>query len=76
MHIGGTDNLSLNTPLATTLHSGQQHQGKLRSLLEWRSGGVALNDGNTLGFKQMNQATHAELKTYRAYRKTVWVIGR
>ncbi len=64
MHIGGTDNPVIKHPISNHPYiPGSSIKGKLRSLLEWRSGGVALNDGNTLGFKQMNQATHAETKT-------------
>jgi CRISPR-associated protein Csm3 len=63
MHIGGTDNPIIKHPITKEPYiPGSSLKGKLRSLLEWRSGGVALNGGGVLGFKAIAQAPNSESK--------------
>lgn len=64
MHIGGTDNPVIKHPITNQPYiPGSSIKGKLRSLLEWRSGGVALNEGGTLGAKHIAKGKDDEVKT-------------
>lgn len=56
MHIGGTDNPVLKHPLTLEPYiPGSSIKGKIRSLLEWELGVVALTDGDPLGFKHIGK---------------------
>lgn len=63
MHIGGTDNPVIKHPITNAPYiPGSSLKGKLRSLLEWRSGGVALNNGGTLGYQDIAKGKNDEVK--------------
>ncbi len=54
MHIGGTDNPVVAHPLTRQPYiPGSSLKGKIRSLLEWELGTVAVSDGAALGFKHI-----------------------
>lgn len=54
MHIGGTDNPVIKNPVNNQPYiPGSSIKGKLRSLLEWQFGLVALTQGKPLGFRQV-----------------------
>ncbi len=54
MHIGGTDNPVVAHPLTREPYiPGSSLKGKLRSLLEWELGSVAVTEGNPLGFRDL-----------------------
>jgi CRISPR-associated protein Csm3 len=56
MHIGGTDNPVIKNPITQEPYiPGSSIKGKMRSLLEWRAGVVALTDGKPLGFAHMER---------------------
>jgi len=51
MHIGGTDNPVIKNPITQEPYiPGSSIKGKKRSLLEWRSGVIAVTEGKPLGF--------------------------
>src|SRR5579884_2591020 len=55
MHIGGTDNPVIKHPV--TQHPyipGSSIKGKIRSLLEWKSGTVGPTEGAPVGFKHID----------------------
>ncbi|OFC30695.1 type III-A CRISPR-associated RAMP protein Csm3 [Acidithiobacillus caldus] len=61
MHIGGTDNPVVVHPLTREPYiPGSSLKGKIRSLLEWELGAVAITRGNPFGFAHL-----AELPTER-----------
>jgi CRISPR-associated protein Csm3 len=54
MHIGGTDNPVIKNPVTGYPYiPGSSLKGKMRSLLEWRAGVVALTQGKPLGFRDV-----------------------
>lgn len=56
MHIGGIDNSVIKNPITQSPYiPGSSLKGKIRSLLEWRSG--AITDGNPLSLKHLETAT-------------------
>jgi CRISPR-associated protein Csm3 len=56
MHIGGTDNPVIKNPVTNQPYiPGSSIKGKMRSLLEWRAGVVALTNGKPLGFQHIRQ---------------------
>jgi CRISPR-associated protein Csm3 len=56
MHIGGTDNPVIKNPVTNEPYiPGSSIKGKMRSLLEWRSGVVGITEGKPLGFKHMSK---------------------
>jgi len=61
MHIGGTDNPVIKNPVTNQPYiPGSSLKGKMRSLLEWRAGVVALTDGKPLGFQHIRQLEGAQ----------------
>lgn len=56
MHIGGTDNPVLKHPHTNEPYiPGSSLKGKMRSLLEWRAGVVAVSGGSPIGFKHLEK---------------------
>ena len=56
IHIGGTDNPVIKNPITQEPYiPGSSIKGKLRSLLEWQLGVVALTDGQPLSFKHLKK---------------------
>lgn len=56
MHIGGTDNPVLKHPHTNEPYiPGSSLKGKMRSLLEWRAGVVAVSNGSPIGFKHLEK---------------------
>lgn len=56
MHIGGTDNPVVAHPLTREPYiPGSSLKGKIRSLLEWELGTVAVSDGAALGFRDVSR---------------------
>ncbi len=56
MHIGGTDNPVIKNPITNQPYiPGSSLKGKMRSLLEWRAGTVALSKGKPLGINHISQ---------------------
>ncbi len=54
MHIGGTDNPVIKNPITQEPYiPGSSLKGKMRSLLEWRAGVVALTNGKPLSFSHI-----------------------
>ena len=56
MHIGGIDNSVIKNPITQSPYiPGSSLKGKIRSLLEWRSG--AVTDGKPLSLEHLNKAS-------------------
>ncbi|MEO5369980.1 MAG: type III-A CRISPR-associated RAMP protein Csm3 [Magnetococcus sp. DMHC-1] len=56
MHIGGSDNPVIKHPHTNQPYiPGSSLKGKIRSLLEWRSGLAAVNGGSPVGYKFYDQ---------------------
>ena len=56
IHIGGTDNPVIKNPITQEPYiPGSSIKGKIRSLLEWQLGVVALTDGQPLSFKHLKR---------------------
>ncbi len=56
MHIGGTDNPVIKNSITQEPYiPGSSIKGKMRSLLEWRAGVVAVTEGKPLGFSHIAQ---------------------
>lgn len=54
MHIGGTDSPVIKNPITSEPYiPGSSIKGKIRSLLEWRAGVVAISKGNPIGFNDL-----------------------
>lgn len=54
MHIGGTDNPVIKNPVNKQPYiPGSSLKGKMRSLMEWRAGVVAVANGQPLGFSHI-----------------------
>jgi CRISPR-associated protein Csm3 len=54
MHIGGTDNPVVKNPVTGHPYiPGSSLKGKMRSLMEWSAGVVALTEGRPLGFRDL-----------------------
>jgi CRISPR-associated protein Csm3 len=63
MRIGGVDNTVIQTPAhPVPLHPGSSLKGKMRSLLEWRSGAVKEEALGWKDFDGANQRHQAEVK--------------
>lgn len=63
MHIGGTDNPVIKNPITQEPYiPGSSIKGKMRSLLEWRSGVVAVTEGRPLGFGHITQLQDEQTK--------------
>lgn len=63
MHIGGTDNPVIKHPITNQPYiPGSSLKGKIRSLLEWRSGGISMANGKTLGYRAYRESD-GEIKT-------------
>ncbi|SMF96975.1 CRISPR-associated protein Csm3 [Methylomagnum ishizawai] len=61
MHIGGTDNPVIKNPVTLEPYiPGSSLKGKIRSLLEWELGVVALTQGSPLGFKHIKDVPEAD----------------
>lgn len=55
MHIGGTDNPVIRNPVSNEPYiPGSSLKGKMRSLMEWRAGVVAVSDGKPLRFRDLD----------------------
>lgn len=62
MHIGGTDNPVIKNPLNNQPYiPGSSIKGKMRSLMEWRAGVVAVANGKPLGYKHLQQLAKEQL---------------
>lgn len=62
MHIGGTDNPVIKNPITQEPYiPGSSLKGKMRGLLEWRAGVVALTDGKPLGFAHIGKLTNDQV---------------
>lgn len=60
MHIGGTDNPVIKNPINSQPYiPGSSLKGKMRSLMEWRAGVVAIADGKPLGLKHLGRLDDA-----------------
>jgi CRISPR-associated protein Csm3 len=63
MHIGGTDNPVIKNPITQEPYiPGSSMKGKMRSLLEWRAGVVAVTKGKPLGFGHIAQLDDEQAK--------------
>ncbi len=63
MHIGGTDNPVIKNPITQQPYiPGSSLKGKMRSLLEWRTGVVAFTDGKPLGFGHIDQLSGQQVE--------------
>lgn len=70
MHIGGTDNPVIKNPVTNQPYiPGSSIKGKMRSLLEWRSGVVGLTNGKPLGFKDIRALDGDQLTQGKALLK-------
>ncbi|PJG82418.1 type III-A CRISPR-associated RAMP protein Csm3 [Caviibacterium pharyngocola] len=58
MHIGGIDNSVIKHPITQSPYiPGSSLKGKIRSLLEWRSGEISKTDGSVLSINHLKNAT-------------------
>jgi len=56
IHIGGTDNPVIKNPITQQPYiPGSSIKGKMRSLLEWQLGVVAVTEGMPLSFKHLDE---------------------
>ena len=56
MHIGGTDNPVIRNPVTDEPYiPGSSIKGKMRSLMEWHAGVVAVADGKPLGIEHLGK---------------------
>ncbi len=70
MHIGGTDNPVIKNPVTGEPYiPGSSLKGKMRSLLEWRAGVVAIAEGKPLGFRHLPKLNCAAASQGRAILK-------
>ena len=70
MHIGGTDNPVIKNPVTGEPYiPGSSLKGKMRSLLEWRAGVVAIAEGKPLGFRHLPKLTGTAAQEGRAILK-------
>ena len=70
MHIGGTDNPVIKNPVTGEPYiPGSSLKGKMRSLLEWRAGVVAIAEGKPLGFRHLPKLNGAAASQGRAILK-------
>jgi len=77
MNIGGVDSPVLKHPLTDMPYiPGSSLKGKMRSLLEWKSGAVAQAKGYPLGFGDLERATNdAQKKSIEAILKLFGISG-
>lgn len=67
MHIGGTDNPVIKNPTTQEPYiPGSSIKGKMRSLLEWELGAVAVTEGKPLGFADINKIASTEQEAGKA----------
>lgn len=61
MHIGGSDNPVIRDPHTNQPYiPGSSLKGKIRSLLEWRAGLAAINDGGPMSYAKLASAPDKE----------------
>lgn len=76
MHIGGTDNPVLKHPHSNEPYiPGSSLKGKMRSLLEWRAGVVAVSNGSPIGFKHLEKLNGEQKVQAEAILKLFGISG-